>query len=314
VTQSNFMNRIIVGDALGVLREVPSEIIDMGITSPPYNKGENKKGWLVKNVKYRDSTDKLPEEIYQNNQVSVLNELFRVTKPGGSFFYNHKLRWERGFMLHPMDWLRRTNWTLRQEIIWDRLIAANIRGWRFWQVEERVYWLYKPIEKHLIGEELKPKHALVTSIWRFPPERDIPHPAPFPLVLPVRAIYSIMDDNKGIIIDPYCGSGTTLVAAKLLGHDYIGIEISKEYADFAETRIVNCENERKEALSEMVKHVVTRTFSERKENGEYTGRFRIQKNSQEKPIPLKLFEPKAQYMKRTAKKASANKKAAPASD
>lgn len=177
-----------------------------------------------------------------------------------------------------------------------------------------IYWLYKPVDKHYIGQELKPKHALLTSIWRFHPERNNPHPAPFPLALPARAIYSIMDDNKGIIIDPYCGSGTTLVAAKLLGHDYIGIEISKEYADFAEARIVNCENERKEALSEMVKHVVTKTFSQRKENGEYTGRFRIQKNSQEKPIPLKLFEPKAQYMKRTAKKSSANKKAAPASD
>lgn len=123
-----------------------------------------------------------------------------------------------------------------------------------------------------------------------------------------------MDDRKGLVIDPYCGSGTTLVAATLLGHDYIGIEISKEYADSAETRIINCENERKEALSEMVKHVVTKTFFERKENGEYTGRFRIQKNSQEKPIPLKLFEPKTQYMKRTAKKALVNKKAAPASD
>jgi len=314
VTQSNFMNRIIVGDTLRVLREIPSEILDMGVTSPPYNKGENKKGWLVKNVKYKDSIDKLHEDEYQENQIVVLNELFRTTKPGGSFFYNHKLRWERGFMLHPMDWLRRTSWTIRQEIIWDRLIAANIRGWRFWQVEERIYWLYKPVDKHYIGQELKPKHALLTSIWRFPPERRIPHPAPFPLVLPVRAIYSIMDDNKGIIIDPYCGSGTTLVAAKLLGHDYIGIEISKEYADFAETRIANCENERKEALSEIVKHTVTRTFSDRKANGMYTGRFRIQKNSQEKPIPLKLFEPKAQYMKRTAKESSAHKKAAPASD
>jgi len=314
VTQSNFMNRIIMGDALRVLREIPSEIIDMGVTSPPYNKGENKKGWLVKNVKYVSASDKLPEHIYQVRQMEVLDELFRVTKPGGSFFYNHKLRWERGVLLHPMDWLKKTKWTIRQEIIWDRKIAANIRGWRFWQVEERIYWLYKPIGKHLIGGELKPKHALVTSIWRFPPEQNNIHPAPFPLVLPVRAIYSIMDDNKGIIIDPYCGSGTTLVAAKLLGHDYVGIEISKEYADFAEARIVNCENERKEALSEMLKHVVTKTFSQRKENGEYTGRFRIQKNSQEKPIPLKLFEPKAQYMKRTAKKSSANKKAAPASD
>lgn len=96
-----------------------------------------------------------------------------------------------------------------------------------------------------------------------------------------------MDDNKGIIIDPYCGSGTTLVAAKLLGHDYVGIEISKEYADSAKTRIANCENERKEALSETIKHVVTRTFSERKENGEYTGRFKTKDNgSKKEQMPL----------------------------
>jgi len=311
---NSYLNKVIQGDALDVLKSLPNGIFDVGVTSPPYNKGENKKGWLVKNVKYASSSDKLPEKEYQAKQIEVLDELFRVAKEGGSFFYNHKLRWERGTLLHPMDWLRNTKWTIRQEIIWDRKIAANIRGWRFWQVEERIYWLYKSVDRHYIGQELKPKHALLTSIWRFHPEQNNPHPAPFPLALPARAIYSIMDDSKGIIIDPYCGSGTTLVAAKLLGHDYIGIEISKEYADFAEARIVNCENERKEALSEIVKHVVTRTFSERKENGEYTGRFKIQKNSQEKPIPLKLFEPKAQYMKRTAKKSSANKKAAPASD
>ena len=223
---NNYINKIIQGDALEVLKKLPSNSIDMGVTSPPYNKGENKKGWLVKNVKYANASDKLPEDKYQKIQIEVLNELYRIIKPGGSFFYNHKIRWERGVMLHPMDWLRKTEWTIRQEIIWDRMIAANIRGWRFWQVEERIYWLYKPVGNKLIGTELKSKHALLTSIWRFPPEKKNPHPAPFPLALPVRAIYSIMDENKGIIIDPYCGSGTTLVAAKILGHNYIGVEIS----------------------------------------------------------------------------------------
>ncbi len=93
------------------------------------------------------------------------------------------------------------------------------------------------IFKSLLGEELKPKHALLTSIWRFPPERENPHPAPFPLALPVRCIYSIMDEKRGVVIDPYCGSGTTLVAAKILGHDFIGIEISKEYVHLAEKRL-----------------------------------------------------------------------------
>jgi modification methylase len=142
------LNQIIQGDTLTILKTLPDEFIDVGVTSPPYNKGENKKGWLVKNVKYSSATDKLSEDLYQKNQIAVLDEIFRITKPCGSFFYNHKLRWERGVMLHPMDWLRKTKWTIRQEIIWDRMIAANIRGWRFWQVEERIYWLYKPKGKN----------------------------------------------------------------------------------------------------------------------------------------------------------------------
>ena len=269
-----FINQVIVGNALDILRQLPSEFVDMGVTSPPYNKGENKKGWLVQNVKYKDSSDKLPEQEYQNQQVSVLIELFRLTKPGGSFFYNHKIRWEKGFMLHPMDWLRKTPWTVRQEIIWDRQIAANIRGWRFWQLEERIYWLYKPIGNNYIGIELKPKHALLTSIWRFPPEQSNDHPAPFPIVLPTRAIYSIMDDKKGVIIDPYCGSGTTLVAAKVLGHDYVGIDISDEYAQVAQKRIINALSENREIMMEIAKHTVNKTFSDRKENGEYSGKYR----------------------------------------
>jgi modification methylase len=241
-----YLNKIFCGDALEILKTLPDEFVDLGITSPPYNKGENKKGWLVKNIKYAGAVDNLPEEEYQRIQVEVLDELYRIIKPGGSFFYNHKLRWERGIMIHPMDWLRKTKWIIRQEIIWDRGIAGNIRGWRFWQVDERIYWLYKPKGNNLIGEELKSKHALLTSIWRLPPETENPHPAPFPIELPTRIIYSLLDDRKGIVIDPYCGSGTTLVAAKLLGHDYIGIDISKEYVLYAEKRLKECAKEKRE--------------------------------------------------------------------
>lgn len=278
---NKFLNNIIRGNTLAVLRTLPDEIIDVGVTSPPYNKGENKKGWLVTNVKYSGVPDKFSEDLYQKNQIEVLNEIYRITRSCGSFFYNHKIRWEKGELLHPMDWLRKTKWIIRQEIIWDRMIAANIRGWRFWQVEERIYWLYKPKGKKLIGEELKPKHALLTSIWRFPPERKNPHPALFPLSLPVRAIYSIMDERKGIIIDPYCGSGTALVAAKILGHDFIGIEISEEYIKFAKDRLQNYKSELTCANEERTKHIVMKTFKERKERGEFTGRHR-QKNNKNK--------------------------------
>lgn len=144
MNHNEYLNNIIQGDVIKILKNLPDNIIDMGVTSPPYNKGENKKGWLVTNVKYSGATDKLSENVYQENQVAVLNEIFRITKQGGSFFYNHKIRWEQGVLLHPIEWLRKTKWIVKQEIIWDRMIAANIRG------------------------------------WRFPSERKNPHPAPFP--------------------------------------------------------------------------------------------------------------------------------------
>ena len=245
----------------------------MGVTSPPYNKQENKKGWLVKNVKYDTARDKLSEKDYQAQQIQILNELYRIIKHGGSFFYNHKIRWERGKLLHPISWLSQTDWVIRQEIIWDRNIAANIRGWRFWQIEERIYWLYKPINDKKIGNELLSKHAKLTSIWRFQPEAKNPHPAPFPLTLPLRAIYAIMDDKKGVIIDPYMGSGTTLLAAKLLGHDYIGIDISKEYINMAKDRIKNYQKERGVFEQEIEKHKVKDTFANKKKQNKHVGRF-----------------------------------------
>lgn len=257
----------------------------MGVTSPPYNKQENKKGWLVANVKYDIASDKKSEEQYQKEQIVILNELYRIIKPGGHFFYNHKIRWEKGLMIHPMSWLTHTKWNIRQEIIWDRGIAANIRGWRFWQVEERIYWLYKPKHcKDLIGEELKSKHALCTSIWRIRPENKNRHPAPFPLEIPARCILSVMDNTKGTIIDPYCGSGTTLVAAKLLGHSYIGIEISKQYCDISKIRLENCYQEKEKVEKEIALHYVKESFSQRKKRGVYKNRETKKLNS------LQLFQ------------------------
>ncbi|MDR0977995.1 MAG: site-specific DNA-methyltransferase [Endomicrobium sp.] len=267
------MSRIILGDVLQELKKIPDNSVDIGVTSPPYNKGEKQKGWLVKNVEYDVASDKKDEHKYQQEQIEVLNELFRIMKPCGSLFYNHKLRWDRGQMLHPLEWLIKTNWAIKQELVWDRSIAANIRGWKFWQVEERIYWLYKAVNGNLIGEELKSKHALLTSVWRFAPERKIKHPAPFPLQLPLRCIYSVLDDRKNcVVIDPYAGSGTTLVAAKMLGHSYIGIDISRNYVDMASKRLKNYKSELKAFDLEVSKHVVKKTVKDRKNNGVYNRR------------------------------------------
>ncbi len=276
-----YHNQILIGDTFTELKKLPDELVDLGITSPPYNKQEKQKGWLVQNVKYDAMRDIQTEEDYQQNQIEVLNELYRVTKSGGSFFYNHKTRWNQGAMIHPMEWLLKSKWSVKQEIIWDRMIAANIRGWRFWQIDERIYWLYKPCNNQKIGRELKSKHALLTSIWRLSPERDNPHPAPFPLALPARIIYAILDEEQGLVIDPYAGSGSTLVASKLLNQKYLGIEISQNYVSMAQERLSHAEDERSKILEEQEKHVVRKTFQDRKNNKEFTGKYQSQPQTQQ---------------------------------
>ena len=263
--KDNYKNNLIIGETLKTLKSLPDNLIDLGITSPPYNKQEKNNGGLVKHVIYSDFKDAMPENKYQDNQIEVLNEIYRITKDGGSFFYNHKTRWDNGEMYHPMDWLRKTNWVVKQEIIWDRTIAANIRGWRFWQTEERIYWLYKPINKDKKGKELASCDAKLTSIWRAVPENNNSHPAPFPLWLPARIIISLLRDKKDcLVLDPYMGSGTTAVAAKLLGHNYLGIDISKEYLSLAENRIKNSEKEKEKIDKELSGHIVEKTYSQRK--------------------------------------------------
>jgi len=234
------VNKLILGNNEHIIKEWKEKIIDCTITSPPYNKGENKNsGQITKAVIYDSLIDSIPEDHYQNNQVIILNLIHDITKDGGHCFYNHKVRYIDGNAISPFAWLSKTKWTIRQEIVWDRIIASNIRGWRFWNVDERIYWLYKPKHLNDRGEELNSHFAKMTSIWRFKPEGGVKeHPAPFPIELPTNIIKSLYTENSHkLIFDPYVGSGTTSIAAKALGHDYLGIDISMDYIKLAEKRL-----------------------------------------------------------------------------
>jgi DNA modification methylase len=74
-------------------------------------------------------------------------------------------------------------------------------------------------------------------------------------------------DRKGIVIDPFCGTGQRLLQRKFWGHDYIGIDISKDYVDYTLKRLDQAEKERNRVLKEISLHAVELTFEERKEMG-----------------------------------------------
>jgi modification methylase len=87
---------------------------------------------------------------------------------------------------------------------------------------------------------LAPKGNKKTDVWSFPQEFNNPHPAPFPVLLPLNILESTTAQT---ILDPYLGSGTTAVACERLNRHWIGIEISEKYCEIAAKRI---ENERKQ--------------------------------------------------------------------
>lgn len=78
----------------------------------------------------------------------------------------------------------------------------------------------------------------VKGLWVFPGEsaKRIGHPAPFPVELPYRCmkLYSLTTDT---VLDPFCGSGTTGVAAKATGRNFIGLDLSHEFCNMAARRI-----------------------------------------------------------------------------
>ena len=78
------------------------------------------------------------------------------------------------------------------------------------------------------------------SIWRFPAAsaKKIGHPAPFPVELPYRLIqlYTFKGD---VVLDPFCGSGSTLIAAIKAGRHYIGYDIKEEYVKLSKKRIMD---------------------------------------------------------------------------
>lgn len=222
-----------VGDCVELSKQLDDNSIDCIVTSPPYNK-QKVGGGIFRKIEYEKFDDNLNEEEYQKQQIDLLNILYDKTKQGGSLFYNHKVRYSKGGAISPWEWLTKTKWNIREEIIWNRGSGPEISGYRFIQIDERVYWLCKG-DKH---PRLPRRSANFGSVWKFGPDMKNAHPAPFPIFLPLRCIQAVMQES-GVVLDPYSGSGTTGLAANLLGHNYIGFDLSDTYHDMARERIQN---------------------------------------------------------------------------
>lgn len=232
-----YINKIICGNALQVMKEFPDGSIDLVITSPPYNL-KNSTGNGMKDGRggkwanaalqkgYTNYDDCMPHDMYVKWQRDCLTEMLRLIPENGAIFYNHKWRVQNGLLQDRQDIV--SGFPVRQIIIWKRKGGLNFNAGYFLPTYEVIYMIAKSKFK------LNPKANAYGDVWEFTQEMKNEHPAAFPVNLIDRIISST---TAKVILDPFMGSGTTAVSALNFNRSYIGIDISPEYCKMAEDRI-----------------------------------------------------------------------------
>jgi DNA modification methylase len=225
--------------------ELPDSSIHLMVTSPPYNVG-------------KEYDDDLTLDEYRDFLSKVWKEVYRVLVPGGRVCLNVANLGRKPYLpLHAFlagDMLK-TGFLMRGEVIWNKASSAGgSTAWGSWQSAKNptlrdVHEYILVFSKGSYGRSPGDKKPTITrdefleytkSVWSFGAEsaKKVGHPAPFPIELPARCIklYTFEGD---VILDPFMGSGTTAIAAKMLNRHYMGYEVDLEYIRLARERIKN---------------------------------------------------------------------------
>ena len=249
---SELENVVIHGDSKSM--PLPDNCVHLVVTSPPYN-----------------ASKAYDEDLSLTDYLSMLHDVFaecyRVLAPGGRMVVNVAnlgrkpyipLTSHVNLIMHDIGFMH------RGEVIWDKSASAGSScAWGSFQSASNP--CLRDIHEYLLmfskGDYKLPRTKAeraegridtigkdefiqqTKSIWSFATEsaKRVNHPAPFPVELPKRCIemFTFVGD---VVLDPFLGSGTTAVAAKMSGRKYVGCDLSAEYCAIAEDRLVQTED------------------------------------------------------------------------
>jgi len=233
------INQIIQGDCRAVMADWPENSVDLGVVDPPYAQTSLQwdrpvAGWPA---------------VMPTRSMWVFGSL-------------------RAFVAM---WDELVDWKLSQDLVWEKHNGSNFHADRFRRVHEQVAhfyrgrWLaiyHKPVftrgaTKRTLRRTCKPQHLRRIGDRAYESQDGGPllmrsvlhvrschgtalHPTQKPLDM-VRPLIEYACPPGGTVVVPFCGSGTTCVAAKMLGRNYIGIEVSGEYCEIARQRLAAVE-------------------------------------------------------------------------
>lgn len=250
-----YLNKVVVGDCVGVMREFPADCVDLTVTSPPYDDLRDYCG-------------------YRFDFEGVASELYRITRDGGvvvwvvgdrikggrtlTSFYQAIGFKEAGFAVHDVMIYKKKNTPFMRKNAYTNcyeFMFVMVKG----KTPKTFAALTEPTarngyemlvhNKRADGINRKRRGKLNAkktraNVWEYAvglggttnDRYAFEHPAMFPEKLAADHILSW--SKKGdVVLDPMCGSGTTLKMAAAHGRSYIGIDVSKEYAAIARRRI-----------------------------------------------------------------------------
>lgn len=222
--------------------------IDLVVTSPPYNV----------DIRYASYDDTISYDTYLEFTSNWLGKVYQLLKRDGRFCLNIPLDKNKGgqqsVYADITTLAKKIGYHYHSTIVWNEQNISRRTAWGSWLSAsapyviapvEMIVLLYKGTWKKQSGS----KKSDITreefiewtnGTWTFSGEskKKIGHPAPFPLELPKRCIklFTYVGDT---VLDPFLGSGTTLVACSLLNRQGVGIEVEEKYCEIAKKRLVN---------------------------------------------------------------------------
>jgi site-specific DNA-methyltransferase (adenine-specific) len=283
--------RLYEGDCVSLLKTLPKDSTDLAFADPPFN---------LSKVYPSKMDDNIPHPEYLDWCQEWLIELVRILKPGGSLFLYNLPKWNL-----PLGAFLMERMTFRHWITVDMKYSLPIPK-RLYPSNYSLLYFIKgaspaifhpdrlPIDccRHCGGEQpdyggykdkMNPRGVNLTDVWTdIPPVRHQKYKRRAANELSLKLmdrILCIASDPGSMIVDPFGGSGTTYVAAELLGREWIGMELDRSAIV---ARFENLDGDR-DNLSK-IQRAKNRLFTQeslklRKQNGFGAGKYRIEQES-----------------------------------